>query len=167
MTADDVDVGPLEFSEIDELIALAGRIWRAHYPAIISTAQIEYMLAQRYTPDVLRADLERDDLWWDRVRLNGCMAAFASYFQAADAMKLDKLYVDPRLQRQGFGQCLLERAVAKARGRHCKRITLAVNKRNAQAIAAYGKHGFKIVESVIKDIGGGFVMDDYVMSRDV
>ena len=40
---------------------------------------------------------------------------------------------------------------------------LAVNKRNAAAIAAYRKHGFEIVEAVVKDIGGGFVMDDYIM----
>jgi hypothetical protein len=44
---------------------------------------------------------------------------------------------------------------------------LAVNKRNENAIAAYAKHGFAIVESVVKDIGGGFVMDDYVMSMHV
>ena len=46
-------------------------------------------------------------------------------------------------------------------------LTLAVNKRNGHAIAAYKKHGFKIVESALKDIGGGFVMDDYVMTRHV
>lgn len=168
MTAERLEVGRLSAGEIDELIALARRVWYAHYPAIISTAQIEYMLAQRYTPEVLRGELKRDDLWWDRVRLNGCMTAFASYFLAgADAMKLDKLYVDPACQRQGLGGRLLERALAMARSRQCNRLMLAVNKRNSQAIAAYGKHGFRTVESVVKDIGGGFVMDDYVMSRDV
>lgn len=168
MTADQFDVGPLDVGEIDELIALAGSIWRAHYPAIISMAQIEYMLAQRYTPEVLHAELKRDGLWWDRVRLNGCMAAFASYFVAtADAMKLDKLYVDPALQRRGLGRVLVGRAVATARSRRCKSLTLAVNKRNSQAVAAYEKQGFTIIESVVKDIGGGFVMDDYIMGRDV
>jgi ribosomal protein S18 acetylase RimI-like enzyme len=42
-----------------------------------------------------------------------------------------------------------------------------VNKRNRNAIAAYEKYGFRIVDSVVKDIGGGFVMDDYIMSKDV
>jgi hypothetical protein len=40
-----------------------------------------------------------------------------------------------------------------------------VNKRNASAIAAYRKHGFDVRESVVKDIGGGFVMDDYIMEK--
>ncbi len=42
-----------------------------------------------------------------------------------------------------------------------------MNKRNAQAIAAYRRNSFVIAESVITDIGGGFVMDDYVMAKSV
>ena len=42
---------------------------------------------------------------------------------------------------------------------------LAVNKNNATAIAAYLKHGFRIADAVVKEIGGGFVMDDYIMER--
>ena len=40
---------------------------------------------------------------------------------------------------------------------------LSVNKRNAKAIAAYQKNGFGITESVVTDIGNGFVMDDFIM----
>ena len=36
---------------------------------------------------------------------------------------------------------------------------------NAPAIATYQRHGFAIVATDCADIGGGFVMDDYVMSR--
>jgi hypothetical protein len=42
-----------------------------------------------------------------------------------------------------------------------------VNKANARAIMAYKRNGFVITESVITDIGGGFVMDDYVMAKDL
>lgn len=163
------DLAALVAAEVDELISLAGAIWRAHYPAIISSAQIEYMLAQRYTPAVVHAELARDDVWWDRVRINGTMTAFASCLMTAGAgeMKLDKLYVDPAYQRGGLGGMLIAHACARARTHGCRMLTLAVNKRNAAAIAAYRKQGFEVVESVVKDIGGGFVMDDYVMSRHV
>ena len=97
------------------------------------------------------------------------MVGFASYFllRNAGAMKLDKLYVHPAQQRRGYGGMLVDRAVTMARAYGCDALVLAVNKRNAGAIAAYAKHGFAIVESVVKDIGGGFVMDDYVMRLDV
>ncbi len=52
-----------------------------------------------------------------------------------------------------------------AAGAH--RLILSVNKRNAQAIAAYKRNGFVIAESVVTDIGGGFVMDDYVMAKGI
>ena len=162
------DLAALVAAEVDELISLAGAIWRAHYPAIISSAQIEYMLAQRYTPAVVHAELASDDVWWDRVRINGIMTAFSSCLLTdAGDMKLDKLYVDPAYQRRGLGGLLIGQACKLARASGCRRLMLAVNKRNASAIDAYKKQGFEIVESVVKDIGGGFVMDDYLMSRHV
>ena len=36
-----------------------------------------------------------------------------------------------------------------------------------EAIAAYRKHGFEVRDSIVKAIGGGFVMDDYIMARPV
>jgi hypothetical protein len=44
---------------------------------------------------------------------------------------------------------------------------LAVNKNNAKAIAAYHHHGFRIADAVVKEIGSGFVMDDYLMEKAV
>jgi hypothetical protein len=40
-----------------------------------------------------------------------------------------------------------------------------VNRRNQAAIDAYLKHGFTVATLVMEDIGGGFVMDDYVMAK--
>jgi ribosomal protein S18 acetylase RimI-like enzyme len=60
--------------------------------------------------------------------------------------------------------------------RHCEReagrlgadrLMLTVNKRNSKAIAAYQRNGFAIMDSVVVDIGGGFVMDDYVMEKEM
>ena len=44
-----------------------------------------------------------------------------------------------------------------------KPIRLTVNKYNKNSIAAYRKWGFKIIDSVVTDIGSGFVMDDFIM----
>jgi ribosomal protein S18 acetylase RimI-like enzyme len=80
-------------------------------------------------------------------------------------VKLDKLYVHPDRQRQGYGGALIEHACERARRLGYGAVILAVNKRNTTAIAAYRKYGFEIREGVVKDIGGGFVMDDYIMER--
>jgi ribosomal protein S18 acetylase RimI-like enzyme len=46
-----------------------------------------------------------------------------------------------------------------------KKVYLYVNKKNNKAIRAYKKSGFVINESICKDIGGGFFMDDYKMIK--
>ena len=157
----EADVGPL--------VALAREIWYAHYPAIIGTAQIEYMLGQRYNLETVRAELRQSDLWWDTLMVGEEMAGFASYFltQAAGEMKLDKIYVHPRHQRYGYGGAMIARACEVARSRGCNRLVLAVNRNNRSAIDAYLRHGFRVADTVVKDIGGGFVMDDYIMEKSV
>jgi ribosomal protein S18 acetylase RimI-like enzyme len=115
-----------------------------------------------------RDELRRTDLWWDKLLAGGAIVGFSSYFLTeAHAMKLDKLYVHQNHQRKGYGGMLIERALSTARERGCSTLTLAVNKNNRSAIAAYRKHGFHVADSAVKDIGGGFVMDDYIMIRNI
>lgn len=162
-------IAALGVTDAEKLCALAAEIWRAHYPAIISAAQIEYMLVQRYVPQVVREELQRGDLWWGQLLINNQMAGFSSYFLTRNAgeMKLDKLYVQPARQRKGYGGMLIDRVIAVARAYGCEALVLAVNKHNRNAIAAYEKNGFRTVDAQVKAIGGGFVMDDYIMSRNV
>ena len=164
-----VRITSLTIADVERLCALAAEIWRAHYPAIISAAQIEYMLAGRYNPALVRDELQRGDLWWDQLLVNDRMTGFAAYFLTANAgeMKLDKLYVHPDHQRRGYGGMLLDRAAAIARAYGCATLVLAVNKLNRNALATYEKNGFRIADAVVKDIGGGFVMDDYLMTKNV
>jgi GNAT superfamily N-acetyltransferase len=161
-------IAPLAEEDIEALCALAREVWRHHYPPIIGTAQTEYMLAQRYRPDLVRDELARG-IWWDTLGNDGALLAFASSFpdESNTAIKLDKLYVHPARQRLGYGAALLEHTCDRARRLGYARVYLAVNKRNLNAINAYRKRGFAIAESAVKDIGGGFAMDDYVMEKRV
>lgn len=162
-------VAPLQDGDVDTLVALAGEIWHAHYPGIISVAQIEYMLAQRYDPQVIRAELARDDVWWYKLVMQDRMLAYAALQlePGTVAMKIDKLYVHPSQQRRGCGGRLIAQAAATAEEQGCSELVLAVNRNNATAVAAYRKHGFTVRETRVTTIGGGFVMDDYIMVKAV
>ena len=48
-----------------------------------------------------------------------------------------------------------------------RRIILAVNKRNLKAVNAYRRNGFAVVESVVTDFGNGFVMNDFIMAKNL
>ena len=169
------EIRALIASDVPALCALAREIWRAHYPGIISKAQIEYMLNERYDETVIHEELKRLDLWWDVLMLNGKIAGYTSYFwadltnvvNAADTIKIDKLYLHPRVHRHGYGRMLIDHIARRMSGQGCKCLTLGVNRHNQSAIAAYLKHGFQITETSLKQIGGGFRMDDYIMVRAV
>jgi ribosomal protein S18 acetylase RimI-like enzyme len=161
----DILIEPLHERDIPALVALARDTWMRHYPSIISMAQIEYMLAQRYHPDAIRAQLAQEGVWWDVLRLDGELAAFAAYETgpAATDMKIDKLYARHDLRGRGLGSALLRHVAGEARSRGCTHLWLQVNRNNASAIAMYRRNGMAVEREVVTDIGNGFVMDDYVM----
>src|SRR6185295_16266376 len=67
MSRDLVRIEPLAADDVEAIAALAAEIWHHHYPAIITPAQIDYMLQQRYAPALVRAELGRDGIWWDKL----------------------------------------------------------------------------------------------------
>lgn len=158
---------PATPGDAEAIAALAKVIWHRHYPAIINQAQIDYMLAQRYAPELLRRQIGSPGHRWDKLLLDGELAGFAHCFVNGSEMKLDKLYIHPEHQHKGYGGKLIAHAVMAAQDAGCARLLLAVNKHNKNAIAAYRKHGFEVIEAVVQDIGDGFVMDDYIMAREV
>ncbi|MBI1842508.1 MAG: GNAT family N-acetyltransferase [Verrucomicrobia bacterium] len=147
---------------------LAREIWLAHYPGILSMDQTEYMLARMYALDVLREEMASGGVcFFLREGQGGDALGFASVGPTAKRgeSKLHKLYVQPSAQGRGHGYALLETAAAQARSQGSDSLSLCVNKRNEQAVAAYLRYGFTIRESIKVDIGGGYVMDDYVMAK--
>ena len=161
----EIEIAPLRLDEAEALVDLAGRVWRACYPGIISPRQIDYMLAQRYKPGLVRQLLARGDLWL-AARAGDELIGFAhAHPLAAGDYKLDKLYVHPDWQRHGIGGQLIAEVARHAREHGCTRLALRVNRQNHNAVQAYLKHGFRVADVVVEDIGGGYVMDDYVMVK--
>jgi len=164
-----LDILPVRESDIAEVVELARAIWYQHYPDIISVEQIEYMLGQRYHPDLIRAQLASGRAWWDKLVVDGAMVAFSSceLSDHAREMKLDKLYVRYDVRRHGYGSRLIGNAEQRARAAGCTQLRLQVNRNNRSAVDAYRRNGFTVVEEAKFDIGNGFYMDDYVMAKTV
>lgn len=162
-------ISALATADIDALITLVREIWYQHYPGIITVKQIEYMLEQRYSPDAIRAEIESGAAHWVKLLVNGELGGFASYEtnRVQRAVKLDKLYVHALFRGRGFGAALVRHVEHAARAQGCDQVYLQVNRNNFDSIAVYRRIGFKVMDRVRTDIGGGFYMDDYLMSKDV
>lgn len=159
-----ITIQPATPADIPTLRELARHIWHEHYPGIISREQIDYMLARMYDADTIRREMD-DGVEWSLVRGDGDAAGFISCEFDADArrVKLHKLYLLPSLHGQGLGRQMLEQVRVWAAQRGACEIRLQVNKGNSRALRAYERAGFQVREAVVADIGGGFVMDDFIL----
>jgi diamine N-acetyltransferase len=156
---------PATSADIPLLRQLADEIWHAHYPAIISVAQIDYMLARMYAAEVIENELQAGTCW-EIIRQKDEAVGFLSYTCALGAaqFQLHKLYLRVDRQGQGLGQTSLRHLMDVAGSLGAKEVSLYVNKNNTKAVRAYQRFGFIIAESVVNEFGGGFVMDDYRMT---
>lgn len=158
---------PLSVDDFPMVADLADRIWHRHYAGMVPDAQIDYMLAGRYTPERLATYLGSDRRWMHVLRLEGRPAGYCSHAltDTPGEMKLEQLYLLPELHGQGLGGRMLDLVEDHARTLGCATLMLQVNKGNAGSIAVYRKRGFTVREEARFDIGHGFVMDDYVMVK--
>ncbi|SFM65941.1 Ribosomal protein S18 acetylase RimI [Ectothiorhodospira mobilis] len=152
---------------LSEIAYLARRIWHQCYPGIISREQIEYMLARMYSEPTLARDLAQGVTYY-RLLHGERPAGFAACGPDAcghGQAWLHKLYVLAEHQGRGAGRALIERACADAAAAGHRLMLLRVNRENTRAIRAYQRCGFSLRETRCDDIGGGFVMDDYILQR--
>ena len=151
-------------ADIPMLRSLADTIWHVCYPGIITHAQIDYMLGRMFSAEVIRRELVAG-VRWEITHLDGEPIGFLSCTHDAtqQLLKLNKLYLLPAHHGCGYGRAMLDHVKVLAAELHAKRIRLTVNKANARAIRAYEGAGFRSIDAIVTDIGGGFVMDDFVM----
>jgi GNAT superfamily N-acetyltransferase len=156
-------------SDIPVIRDLASRIWREHYPGIITHAQIDYMLERMYAEDVVLNEMKDDRYAYVLVLKGDAPVGFFSciFERPGQAVKISKLYLLPELHSLGIGRRMLRYVKDKALRSGAKKIYLFVNKRNIKAIRAYERFGMVRAAQLVTDIGGGFVMDDYRMDLDL
>ena len=163
---DQVAITRLDENDIDSLIPLAYRIWHAHYPAIITVEQIDYMLERGYTRQVILDEIDNQGVTWLAIKTGGTMIGFASVGPyAPQTMKLHKLYLLPEYHGTGIGARALAEVERIARDNAASALVLNVNRHNVKAIRAYERAGWHVAGEVVADIGNGYVMDDYVMTK--
>jgi ribosomal protein S18 acetylase RimI-like enzyme len=168
---DQYTIVPARKEDLATVGALAGVIWRAHYPGILSHQQIDYMLTRAYKRERLETEIVTPGHWlevlWHRNGANERIVGYANYWlvDALGEMKLDKLYLLQECHGRGLGSRMLSHIEQQARAQGCRAIMLQVNKQNASSVRVYERNGFTVREEKVTDIGDGFVMDDYIMEK--
>lgn len=152
--------------DIPVIRELAKMIWPPTYSAILDKDQIDYMMNLIYSPSSLLRQMYQRGHIFLLLEYNGAPAGFASYsvHRESEKVKLEKIYVNPKLQGKGLGLGLLNTVIERTRETGLNRLQLNVNRYN-KARYFYEKQGFRIISEEDIDIGNGFFMNDYVMER--
>ncbi len=148
-------------SEIPIVHALARKIWMDHYPSIISTEQIEYMLEKMYSEEALNQQMTDGHHFFILSEENADLG-YLSFSQKEEGNYfLHKFYIDTQHHRKGLGHFFFDTVFNAIHG--LKTIRLTVNRTNLKAINFYFKKGFTIEEVKDFDIGNHYFMNDFVM----
>lgn len=146
--------------------ALAKEIWTHHYTPIIGKAQVEYMLRKFQTSEAIREQIDGGYEYY-LIYKDKTAVGYFSTLAESPSLFLSKIYVKAELRGQGIGKSAMEFIEKQARQKGLTAIRLTVNKHNRSSIEAYLKMGFKKTRELVIDIGGGFVMDDYEMVKEL
>lgn len=153
-------------NQIEIIAGLAYEIWNEYFTPIIGAAQVDYMLEKFQSKKAITEQIDNGFLYF-LIKNKNNPIGYAGLHVEESQLFLSKLYITSAQRGKGYGRktvAFLEKmAIEKGLGK----ISLTVNKNNSATIEMYKKLGFKNCGSIVQDIGKGFVMDDYIMEKDV
>jgi ribosomal protein S18 acetylase RimI-like enzyme len=155
-----------QVSDCQHISILANAAWWAHYPSILSDAQIAFMLQEMYAVDKLSHQMEvLGHKFLVMVDANETLEGFASVSptDTGGAWKLHKLYLHPQAKGSGKGRQLLSEVEKLVKKHGGTKLLLNVNRANT-AVTFYQRYGFSKEEEV--DIPyHHFVLNDFIMVK--
>ena len=158
-----MDIGLRRAEPTDDapLGRLDSAAWVEDANVVPPPAPTQPFFGERTRPqDVLVAEIDGEVVGYVTVRSPTPLASNAHVLQ------IQGLAVDPAFRRRGIGRALVEAAVAEARRRGARKISLRVLATNPDAQRLYRSCGFE-VEGVLREefLVGGRYVDDWTMAR--
>ncbi len=152
--------------DIKKIADLATIIWHEHFATILSPEQIDYMVDKFQSYNAIKKAVKEDGYTYYMAEIDGDMCGYLGIHDEGDGVIfISKVYVRSDMRKRGVATKLLERI--KIDYPDAKKWYLTVNKYNYSSIAVYEKRGFTKVKDLVTDIGNGFIMDDYVMEKEL
>ena len=152
-----------DFEIINEL---AVNTWHDAYDKILSSEQVNYMLEMMYSLNAITEQILVKGHHFLLLSEDDTYLGFASYElnYLSGTTKLHKLYVLPETQGKGAGRLLVSKIEQEAAKNGNDKVSLNVNRYNP-AVNFYLKNGYAKVKEEDINIGNGYLMEDFVMEK--
>jgi GNAT superfamily N-acetyltransferase len=156
----------LSDEQLKTAAALAKEIWHEHFTPIIGREQVLYMLDKFQSYDAMKRQRASEGYTYYLFNWDGEYVGYSGIAVHGDRLFLSKLYVKKEARGRKISRMAVDKYKDICKEKQLRAIYLTVNKYNF-AKDVYTALGFKTIDSVKTDIGGGFYMDDYIMELEV
>lgn len=164
-----IQITEAALKDIAKIQEIAHITWPITYGEILTKEQLEYMLDLIYSNETLSKQIQnKEQLFYlisDADSVIGFIGIEHNYKNEA-ITKIHKIYLLPETQGKGFGKMVFDEIGKMALENNSATLLLNVNRFNT-ALNFYKKLGFEIKETVDIEIGNGYLMEDYVMGKQI
>lgn len=150
-------------TQVREIADLAKVIWNEHFTPIIGKDQVDYMVEKFQSYPALKEQISEEYEYY-QIFSGGEFCGYTGIHPGEDnRLFLSKLYLkkESRGHHLATGAFSFLKEICRERGYSA--IWLTCNKHNDNSLGVYRHFGFEIIDTQEADIGGGFIMDDYIM----
>lgn len=143
--------------------------WPITYGKILSKSQLDYMLDLFYSDEALIKQIKNKEQLFYLISEDEATLGFIGIehnYKDEAITKIHKIYLLPETQGKGIGKKVIEKIEKMALENHSTALSLNVNRFNT-ALSFYKKIDFEVVDEVNIEIGNGYLMEDYVMEKEL
>ncbi|MFA9191093.1 GNAT family N-acetyltransferase [Flavobacterium sp. FZUC8N2.13] len=155
-------------ADLNCITEIAHKTWPITYGGILSPEQLKYMLNAFYSDAALLKNIENGQefiLAKEGDTVLG-FASFEHHYKNGSTTKIHKIYILPETQGKGIGKLLIDSIAQFAKENNSNSLLLNVNRFN-KALTFYQKLGFKIIQEIDIELEHGYLMEDYVMEKEI
>jgi GNAT superfamily N-acetyltransferase len=156
-------------NDIKTIQQIVYKTWPITYGEILSEEQLKFMLDLFYSEEALTAQFDKkEQLFYLITEVDSTLGfiGIEHNYQNENTTKIHKIYILPETQGKGIGRFAVEAIEKLALENNAISVLLNVNRFN-KALNFYEKIGFKIIDEVNIEIGNGYLMEDYVMEKEI
>lgn len=154
--------------DLDTIQAMAKIVWPHTYGKILHAEQLDYMFDMMYSREAFIEQVSLKNNHFLLAKDESGYVGFASYEcnYTAGVTKIHKIYIMPDAQGRGVGKAFMTAISNIAKQNRNNAITLNVNRYN-EAVRFYEALGFTRKGEEDVHIGQGYLMEDYIMYKEI
>ena len=152
---------------VTKVVDMADTIWRECYKGILSDEQIEYMVDKYQSDNVVTKKMINEGYEYYLLNNGVNVIGFVSFLKDGNKLLLTNLYILEVYREKGYCKLVIDKVIKKCQDTDIDRVRITLNKMNEQGIKFWSNLGFTKIEENVQDIGNGFVIDNYLLEKQI